>query len=174
MVNKNVKTDLEIRALTRDNLHQYQDAILSSEEQFHPDLREDLASLTEVLSSRGFVGKVACLNNKYIGNVLGFSPTEEQIEEMGLLGVRDDLGSIYLTNFVINLLNQDQGFGTLLLGSFVKEANQKGFKTLEGHFRNSTASLHLAKKFGAEELRVYHDWQGTGEDYTHCRIRLIH
>ena len=171
MANECKGNSLEIRELTLDNLNQYQELILASEGVFHPELREDLEGIVEVLSSNGAIGKVACLDGKYIGNVLGFSPTEEQIQEMELLGLKPDPKSIYVSNFVINPEFQGRGYGTQLLSKFIEEASTRGYNKLEGHFRN-VISLTVAKKLGANEVEVFPDWFETGEAYTHCRLDL--
>lgn len=145
--------------------------MLKSERVFHPNLKEDLEGISEVLSSAGAIGKIALIGQRYIGNALGFSPTQEQIEEMELLGVDEDTSRIYLSNYVINPKYQGNGYGIGLLKEFMAECHERGCKILEGHFKNG-ASLHVAKKLGAMEIDYFPNWFDTGENYTHCRLSL--
>lgn len=162
---------LEFRNLTLENLAQYELEILESELVFHEDLREDSESVRETMACRGYMGKLAILDGKYIGNAQGFSPMQADIDEMELKGVNEDSGMIYIGNFVIDSGYKGNGFGTQLLLEFTRESKLRGFRRAEGHFRNGT-SLHVARKLGAEEVEVFEDWYGTGEPYTHCRIDL--
>ena len=171
MENTGIRNGLEIRELNLDSLNQYQELMLASEEIFHPEIREDLEGIVEVLSSHGAIGKIACLDGKYIGNTLGFSPTEEQIQEMELLGLKHDPKSVYVSNFVINPEFQGRGYGVQLLSRFIEEAKSRGYNKLEGHFRNGS-SLSVAKKLGADEVEVFPNWFETGEAYTHCKLDL--
>jgi ribosomal protein S18 acetylase RimI-like enzyme len=171
MTKQNPQRRLVIGNLTLRNLPDYRRSILSGERIFHPDIRLSSEDLTTILASQGSVGKVALLNQRYIGNVIGFSPSSEQIEEMELHGVKEDPRGIYVYNFVIAPRFQGRGYGTRLLDRFIQECRSRGYVFLEAHFRNGS-SLHIAEKKGARKSRVYPDWQGTGEEYTHCKLRL--
>jgi len=162
---------LEFKNLTLENLASYEQEILASEQLFHENLREDSESIRETAECRGYIGFVALLGGKYIGNIQGFCPTQEDIDEMELLGVKEDPEAIYIGNFVINPEHQGRGYGSQLLTEMIRSARDARFRRLEGHFRNG-ASVHIVKKAGAEEIETHDDWFKTGEPYTHCRIAL--
>ena len=173
MANERTKKtpELGFDDLTLDNLPRYRSRILYSERIFHPNLRSDAPDLREVVGSKGAIGKIALLGDRYIGNALGFSPTQEQIERMELLDVEEDFTNIYLSNFVINSRFQGQGFGTGLLQEFMRECKNKSYAILEGHFKDG-ASLYIAKRLGGIETDVYPDWFETGDRYVHCKLEL--
>lgn len=162
---------LELRNLTLENLALYEQDILDSEQTFHENLREDSESVRETAKCRGYIGFVALLDRKYIGNIQGFCPTQVDINEMELSGFNEDPEAIYIGNFVIDPEYQRRGYGSQLLLEMVRTSREKGFKRLEGHFRNG-ASLHIVKKIGAIELETHDNWFETGELYTHYRIIL--
>ena len=117
--NKNLQEKLAVEDLTIRNLPEYKRNILLGERIFHQDIRLSLEELTAILNGEGSTGEVALLNGKYIGNAIGFSPLSEQIKEMELHGVKENPGSIYAYNFVINPKFQERGYGTRLLGEFI-------------------------------------------------------
>lgn len=171
MAKQNTQGKLTIGNLALRNLLDYKRSILAGERIFHPNIRLGSEDLTTILASPGSVGKVALLNGKYVGNAIGLSPSSEQIEEMELHGVKEDPKGIYIYNLIINPRFQERGYGTKLLDKFVQKCRSRGYDFLEGHFRNGS-SLHIAEKMGAKKSQVYPNWQGTGEKYIHCKLRL--
>lgn len=162
---------LLIKDINISNFPRYKSYILSSEIIFHPRIRLSFEELKSIVHNKSFIGKIVFLGRKYIGNAIGFSPDQEQINKMNLLGIKENPSMIYLYNFVINPKYQGVGYGTMLLKKFLKNSKKRGYKILEAHFRDNV-SFYIAKKLGAEEIKIFPNWIETGETYTHCRLGL--
>lgn len=74
-----------------------------------------------------------------------------------------DSHSIYCYSNTILGAYQSKGYGTILKAAFIARVAHD-FRRIYGHARPG-ASQALNKKFGAQFLRTYKDWYGTGEDY---------
>ena len=66
---------------------------------------------------------------------------------------------------------QKTGFGTILKSHWLGVVAGKGYSTIYGHAR-SGGSHALNARFGAEFLKQFPDWYGTGENYWLYRTRL--
>ena len=165
------KTKIVFKDLTSKNLPKFKKSVLKSELTFPEPIRSTFDDYLNFLSVENSVAKVALLNSKYIGNIIGFSPTIEIIEEEGLEGIVENPNTIYVFNFVIDSKYQDKGYGHQLLQNFIKSAKEKGYEKLVGHARQNN-SLYLGKKFGAKEKSVHKNWSDTEEDYILCELDL--
>ena len=162
---------MDLDNLTLENCEKYLPFILESEKKFPESIRLDSDQLLRILRGDRPIAKVARHNSRYIGNVLSFCPSEDDIEELDLKGVTHDPGLLYLYNFVIIPEFQGKVFGKAIFQDLVDTAKTRGYATLEGHFRRN-ASLHIVQSAGAEMTGIYPNWCDTGEEYVHCRLRL--
>lgn len=149
----------------------FKESILESELMFPKLIRTVPSEIERILTSENPVAKIALLNSDYIGNVLAFCPTTEDIKELEMPEIISDPSLLYLSNYVIDSKYQNKGYGEQMLREAIQTAKQIGYKIIEGHFRKN-GSLHNIKKFGAIEIKKYPDWGGAGEDYVHCRLKL--
>jgi len=162
---------LKFEDLTSTNWLKYEKFVLHSEIVFQKPIRNSSEEYLKVISLENSICKIALLDSKYIGNIIGFCPTKKDILEEGLKDVKEDHNMIYMFNFVIEPEYQNKGYGSQLLNEFIKSAKEKKYKKLLGHFRPNS-SLYLLKKLGAEEKKTYKNWWKTKEDYTLCKLML--
>ncbi|MEK6938966.1 MAG: GNAT family N-acetyltransferase [Nanoarchaeota archaeon] len=162
---------MELENLTLGSYEQHLQTILGSEAIFPETIRLDENQLIRILSGDKPIAKIAFSSSKYLGNVLGFCPSEKDIQDLELEGIVHDPKTLYLYNFVILPEFQGKGFGKALFQELVNAAKTQGYTFIEGHFRPN-ASLHIVKKEGAEATSIHSNWCNTGEEYIHCRLRI--
>lgn len=160
---------LKFKDLTPANWKKYKKNIMSSELLFNESLRNSIEEYSTIVSRESSVCKIALLGSEYIGNIIGFCPTIEDIIKEELKGVKEDSWMVYLFNFVIDSEYQEHGYGSSLVYEFLKSAKKQGYKRLLGHFRQNS-SLHIIKKIGAKEKKIYKNWYKSRENYVLCEL----
>ncbi|MDT8318136.1 MAG: GNAT family N-acetyltransferase [bacterium] len=163
---------LEYMEFTSENFHLHEVDIMSSEEIFPEEIRETSENYLNALKQHGAIGLIARLDSAYVGNVIGFSPSGEFHEALRMDEVATDTkGLIYLYNIVTMPEFRAKGYGRELLDFFIKKTARSGFSRVGGHFRNN-GSLKNFKNMGGDEVALFEDWFGTGEDYIYCELPL--
>lgn len=175
--NRNERFDslnIKFADVTRRNLGIYLPLIVRGEEEvFEESMREDSEEVIRVVGSNNSVAKILLVNSEFAGYALGHCPDNDDIvsEELGM--PTPDPKVLYIDTFVVLPKFQGLGLGKLLLREFIFGAKNKGYTSLEGHFRKEgSGSYHIIKKFGAEDVEIKHNWGDSGEDYVYCRLRL--
>ncbi len=149
----------------------FEDLVMHTEMIYPEPIRTPREEFVTLLHEDNSIAKMAILDGKYIGNAVGFCLNPMEFKGLGLSIVDPNQRFIYLFNIAIEPEYQGRGYGYNLLMDFIKSAIEKGYTHLAGHFRQNS-SLHLIKKFGAEEKGVYKNWENTGEDYVLCVLDL--
>jgi GNAT superfamily N-acetyltransferase len=162
---------LEFQNLQKDNWHRYEESVLQSESVYPEAIRTPAEEFVYILEGGDAIAIVALLDSHYVGNIIGFTLDRDELGDYGMGDVPSESEIVYLFSFVINPQYQGMGYGYRLLEEFMREARARGYRKVIGHFRPNN-SLHLIKKFGAEEKGVYRDWIGSGEDYLFCCLDL--
>ena len=163
---------IEYSHLTHENFHIHKNDIMASEDIFPEDIRETPENYLDILRYEEAIGLVATVDSSYIGNILGFSPSEETFAELRLDEIpADKMGLIYLYNIVTMPQFQAKGYGREMLSFFIEKAADAGFRKVGGHFRGN-GSLKNFRNLGGEEVAVFKDWFGTGEEYIYCELPI--
>ena len=162
---------LKFEDLTSANWEKYKKFVAKSELIYERPLRESMAEYRKIISREGSVCKVAMLGSKYVGNIVGYCPTLEDITEGELKGIRENKEMILLTNVIINPEYQGRGYGARLVKDFIQSSKDAGYEKIAGYFRKNS-SLHIFKKIGARQKRTYKNWQGGNEEYVLCELLL--
>jgi len=162
---------LSFEDLGAENWSKYSGLILQSELVYPETIRSAPEDFIEILSEGDRIAKVAFTGSEYVGNVIGYCITPEEMKAYGLEGEGDRSKIAYIINIVVAPQHQGKGFGTELLREFIKAAKARGYEKLVGHFRQPN-SLNLIKRLGAKEKGVFRNWENTGEDYTLCFLDL--
>jgi len=145
--------------------------VLKSEEMYPESIRTPREEFLNILNDGGVIAKIAIVDSRYAGNIIGFFLRKEELPRFGLQDLHGGGRITYVINFVVDKAYQSKGHGTRMLTEFIKEARQKGCEIIAGHFR-PPQSLHLIKKFGGEEHGTVANWENTGEDYTLCLLDI--
>jgi GNAT superfamily N-acetyltransferase len=131
---------------------------MAFEKEYHPNLRLTVSEKREVL--RGAITIWLFNDGRLAGETYGV-PLDGRA---GLPeGCPRDPHSIYCYSNTILHRYQGQGFGRILKAAFIGRVS-RDFRNIYGHARPG-ASQALNRSFGAEFLRTYKNWYGTGEDY---------
>ena len=138
---------------------------------FEECIRSDAEEYYSIINSRNPVAVLGFLGGEFVGDVIGHCPDSEEIKELRLNLVHPDPSVIYMDVWGVLPKFQGRGYGSLLLESFIKTAREKGYKIIDGHYNKNT-SYPIIKKYGAEFIKVEHNWYDTGHEYMYCRIRL--
>lgn len=161
---------LSFQDITIENWNKVAGSILRSEKSFKKAIRTEKEDYAEILMDGDALIKVAFIGEKYVGNAIGYPPTEIELEEDELDGYKNTR-FLYLFNIVIDKKYQGRGYGNQLLKEFLVTAKEKGYHKVIGHFRPN-GSLALLKKFGGKEIRICPNWENTHEDYSFCELDL--
>lgn len=105
---------LRLVELTLDNYRLFLPRILDSERLFPEAIRLDEGQLCRVLGGERSIAYLAFHQERYAGNALALSPTDEDVAELELLGVTPRNGLLYLYNLVVLPEFQRHGFGPAL------------------------------------------------------------
>ena len=132
--------------------------ILESESIFPQAMRSSEEEIHEIITDKGAITLFGFIDGEYFGNVYG---CQEQSPS----------DAIYIYNIAVKDEFQGMGLGSKLMAEFIKKARERNYKSILGHFRHN-GSLQIAKKFGAIELDIIPDWDGTGETFSSCIIIL--
>jgi len=163
---------LKFQNITLKNLSKLEKELVKSERAFPKDIRgEDGDYFTEMLETKGVIAKIAKLDSKYIGNIIGCPVTEEDVELYELHGLSDISKTIHLCTMVIDPPHRKNGYGRQLLLEFIKAARKAGYETLAGHFRRN-ASQHIIKALGGKKISTHKNWSDTGESYVLYELEL--
>lgn len=131
---------------------------MAFEQEHHENLRFTLNEKREIL--RGAVTIWMLEDKNLIGETYGMALD-------GCCGIPEgcpvDPSSIYCYSNTILGSYKNRGYGTILKAAFIARVS-RDFRRIYGHARPG-ASQALNKKFGAQFLRTFKDWYGTGEDY---------
>lgn len=158
--------------LTQDNWDEFDDTVMGSEEDSFPEnIMWEEEDFMEYISRPDCIAKALVSGEYYLGNVIGYPLTEEDIADQRLEGMVTTDKTIHLINIVVEHSTRMRGYGRMLLEEFIRCAKQQGYRRLVGNFRPN-GSLHLIKSMGAKELRMHKDWEGTDEDYISCELEL--
>ncbi|MFP4567336.1 MAG: GNAT family N-acetyltransferase [Candidatus Woesearchaeota archaeon] len=160
--------NLKFVRVNKDNFDEFSQFILLSEEVFPDSLAMSLNDYKDIASNDRSVCFVLFLGDDYVGNVFG-CPLIEEFEQNQDAPVFD--GCIYWYNIVVLSSFQGRGFGFLLAEKFIESCKDEGFKFVSGNFRLN-GSYKLAKKFNVVFERVIENWEGSGEDFVYCVIKL--
>ncbi|MBI2105939.1 GNAT family N-acetyltransferase [Candidatus Woesearchaeota archaeon] len=167
-----VNRNIEIVDVDSNNFKDSLEYLTKGESRFY-DMAlgdEDLADLMSIPNS---FGKVIFIDSQFVGDVLGHCPPQKEIIELELENKKYNSHMLYIDTFVVLPGFEGKGLGSILLKSFIQEAERRGYKILEGHFRKeASGSYRLIRKFGAQFLTAKHNWQDSGETYMYCRLKL--
>lgn len=160
--------NLEFIRVDKTNFGKFSSFISLSEEVFPESLAMSLDEYEDIASSDKSVCFVLFSGKDYVGNVFGCYLEEE------FLGIEADplfSDCIYLFNLVVLPSFQGKGFGFLLIKKFIEYSKMEGFKFISGNFRIN-GSYKLAKKFDVVFEKVVENWEGSGEDFVYCVIKI--
>ncbi|HII71437.1 TPA: GNAT family N-acetyltransferase [Candidatus Woesearchaeota archaeon] len=162
---------LTFKHITLDNLQEFAGFIVSSEMNYPSDIRTTIDDFSYILEDEN-IFLVALLDGRYVGNVVGYPLTKNDMDEDCFAGQDPENNRImYLFNIVVDPVFQGRGFGSILLREFVRVSKEKGYEKVLGHFRQN-GSLRLFEKEGGQRLKLEKDWEGCGEDYFFCELEL--
>ncbi|MBN2367995.1 GNAT family N-acetyltransferase [Candidatus Woesearchaeota archaeon] len=162
--------ELRIIRLTLESFIEYEKDILKSEEIYPPSLRTSKEDFLDILSTSGHITLVALLGDEYVGNIVGSPLTVQEQKEYGLY-VKIGQKMMYIYNLLVDSHYQGKGYAKLLIKEFIAIASEHGFDYVMGHFRMG-ASASLIQKFGGEIKAVISNWEGSGEDFAMCELKL--
>ncbi|MBN2042769.1 MAG: GNAT family N-acetyltransferase [Candidatus Aenigmarchaeota archaeon] len=154
-----------------ENWDKYNQMIIESERVYPDSIRTPAEEFVDVVREENAVSKVILVDSQYAGNAIGFCMDDEDKNMFGLTDLPGNPKVLYLFNFVINPQYQGMGYGYLLMREFILSAKNMGYDYVFGHFRQN-GSLHLIRKFGAQERGIHKNWEDVGEDYVVCCLDL--
>lgn len=158
--------------LTQENWDKFHDAVLGSEKDSFPEnIMWEEDDFIEYISRPDCIAKAMVSGEYYLGNVIGYPLTEDDIADQDLESMVTTDRTIHLINIVVEPSIRGKGYGRMLLEEFISCAKQQGYKRLVGNFRPN-GSLQLIKSMGAKELRRHDDWECTGEAYVSCELEF--
>jgi hypothetical protein len=131
---------------------------MAFEKEYHPNLRLTLTEKRAVL--REAVTIWMFNEGHLVGETYGI-PLDGRGEIPQ--GCPLDPESIYCYSNTVLSKYQSQGFGRILKAAFIGRVS-RDFRKIYGHARPGPSQA-LNASFGAEFLRTYKNWYGTGEDY---------
>jgi GNAT superfamily N-acetyltransferase len=145
--------------------------ILEIERQsFPPGLRDERQTLRRLVKSETSI--VFGLNSNHSGFLVGYIAGDllEIFPEIpGILsdphfGRRD---SLYLESLAVCESWRHRGFGTMLMGSFLSKASERGFLRTTGHVaRGSSRSI----RFRHNVLKSFENWYGTRRTFDYVEF----
>jgi ribosomal protein S18 acetylase RimI-like enzyme len=162
---------LTFRDLNAGNWEKYAGCVTGSELVYPEALRTSSADFAEIISSESALSKVALLDSVYIGNAVGFRMDPEEMNEYGLSDLPEGAAVLYILNIVVNPGYQGKGYGNQMMRELLKSAKERGFSFIACHCRQ-TSSLGIMRKLGAQEMGLFRNWEGSGEDFTLCLLDL--
>jgi len=155
--------------LMMENWPKFEGLILSSEKVFPESIRSSAGDFIDSLSGGG-VFKVIFEGSAYAGNAIAYAMGEQERAEFAP-DLPADSRVLYIMNLVIEPQFQRRGLGSALFQEVLREAREKGFTHVMGHFRPNCV-LDIARRMGAVEHGTFRNWEGTGEDYVLCHIPI--
>ena len=153
------------------NWERYKEFILNSESIFPENMRSSPEDFSNMFSEDGLVAKVALLDSRYIGNVIGCAVPPEDRSYYEITGLPEGSRVLYILNMVVNPEHHGKGYGKQLLQEMVRQAKNSGYDYVVGHFRQN-ASFHIMKKMGGVETGNFKNWDDTQEDFIECCLDL--
>ena len=159
---------LEFENIEPNFLYKYEHLILNLESTFPKEIMSSIEDYKDVLLEP-CIAKIAKFNSIPVGNIMGYPLEGQDLGYHDLEDYEHIKEAFYLFSFVVDPAFQGKGFGKTMMIEFLKEAKEKGYKKVVGHFRPNN-SLFIARKFNAKEIKICHNWENTGEDYVLCEI----
>lgn len=157
---------MEITSENWDKLSSY---IMDSEIEYKEEIQTSYEDYNDIFLDGDAIGKIGIVNGKYAGNIIGYPPTDNEMEDYQL--ERKNEKHMYLFNIIIDKEFRGQGFGFNFMVEFLKESQKQGYTKMIGHFRPN-GSYALIKKLGAIDLTHCKNWEETGEDFMLCELDL--
>ena len=160
---------LEFMNITLENWENLAPYVMSSESEYLESIRTEKEDYDDIFQDGDAIGKIALVNGKSAGNVIGYPPTDIEMEEYGLS--RGNEKFMYLFNIIIDKEFRGKGYGFNFIAEFLKEAKKQGYTKMIGHFRPN-GSYALIKKLGAIDISPCKNWEETGEDFMLCSLDI--
>ena len=160
---------LEFMDITKDNWEKVSHFVLSSESEYKDSIQTSKEDYDDIFYDGDAIGKVGMVNGKYAGNIIGYPPTDAEMEDYGL--ERGNEKHMYLFNVIIDSEFRGKGYGFSFMAEFLNESKKRGYTNMIGHFRPN-GSYALIKKLGAVDLSLCKNWEETGEDFMLCSLDL--
>lgn len=160
---------LEFMEITSKNWDKLSSYVMDSELEYQESIQTSYEDYNNIFSAGDAIGKIGLVNGKYAGNIIGYPPTDIEMEEYGL--TRGNEKHMYLFNIIIDKEFRGQGLGFNFIAEFLKESKTQGYTKMIGHFRPN-GSYALIKKLGAIDLAHCKNWEETGEDFMLCELNL--
>lgn len=98
-----------------------------------------------------------------------FKDKTEIVAEMILTWTSKNVANV--DSFTVLPSHRGKGLGHQLVKETIDWATEIGFEYITGEARLGP-SWKIFKAFGAQEILIYKDWSGTGEDYVSFKIKL--
>jgi GNAT superfamily N-acetyltransferase len=162
-------SNLRFVRLNKDNFVDFKSLIYESEMVYPETLRTGIADYFDIVSESDSVCFVLFSDDVYVGNVMGCSPSEETMLDIG--EVLPSGRTIYIYNILISPSFQGKGFGLKLMKKFIDTSIDEGFEFVNGNFRVN-GSYKIAKKFNVIFEKKILNWENSGEEFVYCVISL--
>ncbi|MBN1275386.1 GNAT family N-acetyltransferase, partial [Candidatus Woesearchaeota archaeon] len=145
---------------------------LESTEQLYPlAIRTATEEYRDIIATPRSIALFAYLEGKYVGNAIGSMPSSKDLQDIKIAFPAKPANTIYLYNISILPEFQGRGHGLALMRAFLERCEEKGYTHLIGTFRKN-GSYAIIKKFNPVDERTFKNWEGTGEEFVRCTIKL--